>query len=328
MSPVVEENLLPCLYIFQFLGLMSFSIKNLKGKWSDWKFSLYFLVILCLVTTQSVASCYRAKDLISSDLSFNVIVNNVMELGVPIVGFVTGFCELLLLFISTGTQKKIFRNIFKIAQQFEFNLKHKIDYRVFRRSFLIKNYVIISEFLLIYGAGIVINLIMNPDHINYYGSIIPLLIFISVGCLLSFYAEITDFNLKNLDSVVESLSIKKLDSKWDDLIKYKYASRHNEEMLKRISEIKYQYLMIWETVQLINKCMGKPILIYVLLDVVILTFCGYYAFLGILSKEAQSGALGYLIVDAMLLLPIISVVHSCQKVIDSVSYSKALLGKT
>lgn len=91
MSPVVEGNLLPCLYIFQFLGLMSFSIKNLKGKWSDWKFSLYFLVILCLVTTQSVASCYRAKDLISSDLSFNVIVNNVMELGVPIVGFVTGF---------------------------------------------------------------------------------------------------------------------------------------------------------------------------------------------------------------------------------------------
>lgn len=320
------SDLVTCLYVFQFFGLQSFSIEKqaeMSKKLPNWKFTLYFILLFLFVCAKNYIEFVLVKNhFIQADDS-KVMLNNLLEVAMLLTLFVMTGSSLILSFASTYYQRQVFVSLDKISSTLETKFGFKLSFKQFKRRFLFKKIVLLifCRILLF-----VLNYFENYTSAGPRNYVLmassSILIILSIGFLFVFYADIVNFLLVTLMGILVQaekfrLTLKSLEN----------TKKSTEQIIGKTSDfdskltaIKSIYLMVYETTELINKSIGKQILLCVIIDVLCLTIGGYKCSLAILMLRPWQNVAGYLLFTILPLSFLFLIVHSADKLTSSVSF--------
>lgn len=211
-------------------------------------------------------------------------LNDLFDFGINAASLFISASVLILSFISTSDQKQIFVNFEEISMLFLYRLDQKVDFSIFKNRFfrnLWKIFVFFAFFVLLIGfleANSLIEVLIVAAIL-----MASMAVLIFSGILFVFYVDLLSFNLEYLDR-----SFKDLSSNITTviLVKPKTSEIFNaQSTYKKLVAIKMIHLRIWETSELINKAIGKQILLYVVMMVIGTTLGFYKTFLKISAQN-------------------------------------------
>jgi hypothetical protein len=296
--PELERQLKPCLYIFQLFGLNFFNINDLFKTFDPNKsrkipsvgYTLYFLILLTFVVGQNFMGFWEMQFGSQAEkLSVKTLIKIVMEMGIVSLFFFTAVVMIILSFATTHLQKSVFYNMLIIAERFELRLGRQISFKKLKITFLMK----ITLFIILYiGFLTIFNTMKIYDaygidkYLAWVGFTIIRITF--TGKLFTLYADLIHHFLMNIESCINEAIVDK------NLTKITSAFLNYHDFYERISAMKSIYGLIWDTTNLINRCMGKILLFLLTLGVVSVTAAGYKIFLIIVSNDPALDLIGKL----------------------------------
>jgi hypothetical protein len=196
---------------------------------------------------------------------------------------------IILSFATTHLQKSVFYNMLIIAERFELRLGRQISFKKLKITFLMK----ITLFIILYiGFLTIFNTMKIYDaygidkYLAWVGFTIIRITF--TGKLFTLYADLIHHFLMNIESCINEAIVDK------NLAKITSAFVNYHDFYERISAMKSIYGLIWDTTNLINRCMGKILLFLLTLGVVSVTAAGYKIFLIIVSNDPALDLIGKL----------------------------------
>lgn len=272
------ENLADCCTIFQFLGILYFSVKRLSletlNRYPSKIYIIQFLITLLILTLQSILYTFK----IWSDLTIAVNAKNALSYVIQNLAFF----GLILLSITATVQsyikfnsvKKIFVNCIKISQISQQYFGHIINYKSIKIFHCRK----MLKFFIFYIVAQIMVLSFEMYH-DIEDAIMrnsfALISSIFLNMILNkfvFFVDLVNCNLKYLTIVLNK------------------SCRESNQRFKNLWKI---YNLIEENVELINKCLGLTILMQIFIVSLtlaifiyrlILTFAGH-SFIGQAAGE-------------------------------------------
>lgn len=299
---------------FRWFGLHYFSIGDIfdkSKKTPTIKFTCYFIFLLFLV----IALVLCGLILASWDQSSEVSLIDFFGIGLHIASVLMSYTVIILSYMSTNSQKEIFENCFEISSLFLYRLEERIDFQIFGRKFR-------SKLLRIWMCFVLITMLLAFLSIEKLIELFVFFIFmvaslvaiISSGILFLFYVDLLNFNLKYLNK-----SFKDLNSK-DSTITLVQPKTREYLMCRKLAAIKMIHLRIWETSELIDKAIGKQILMYVLVMVLGSTIGFYSTFLDIMVQKDLLHVIVSVLANIFSVVTLLILIQSTHSVEKQVSF--------
>lgn len=313
-----------CTRLFRVFGMHYFSVADVFDKTKrspTWKATLYLVFLLFLVTNNNFGGLLMRTMFQSSEFS----LNDLFDFGINAASLFISASVLILSFISTSDQKQIFVNFEEISMLFLYRLDQKVDFSIFKNRFfrdLWNIFVFFAFFVLLIGFmeaksdSLVEVLILAAILMA------SMAVLIFSGILFVFYVDLLSFNLKYLDR-----SFKDISSNISTviLVKLKASEIFNvQSSYKKLAAIKMIHLRIWETTELINKAIGKQILLYVVMMVIGTTLGFYKTFLKISAQNDIIRVIVSILSNVQSIATLWIIVQSTYSVEKLVSFSENL----
>lgn len=141
------------------------------------------------------------------------------------------------------------------------------------------------------------------------------LIIANVGVLFTFFSELINFNLKNIETTLKSLQ-----NPVQIQTKSKSTLSYNENFYKTVVGLKSIYLMIYEISEMVNKCMGKKMLLLMLLYGMSFIIGGYRGFQALVSVQTGKGYILSLVLCVISFAGLTNIVLSAEKCTKTVCF--------
>lgn len=316
----LRKDLLPCLYIFQFLGNQFFTLLELKKaprKWPTLKFCVYFAAMLIFISVMHLTSLlyvYRGN----SEDSVSSVINNIKDVGELLILFGTSVAMLVTFFLTTSCQEGIFVNLESIAELFKGRLERKLCFKSFRAHFLIRLTISMIIFIVVLCWNYyVIYKVTQEVNNQAMHSVVSLLMVMSMIILFSFYADLINHNLEMLAEKLESLAPGQLNHASLAVIT---VSNFDSHIYDQLSAIKSIHLHLFEISNLVNECMGRQILLFVIAASIKITLGGYSTFLAISKSQVNDTTFIEIFASVFFLLILFYLIYYAEKPVNAVSY--------
>lgn len=298
-----ERQMIPCLWIFQILGLQQFEIggisKNKSGNGKTWKLWVHKIILFILV---SIYTSFGALGKINSEDEKSIgsliivllsLVGNVIYLG-------QAFLYIFWSFFNAKEQFNVFADLHSIFLKFKTQLNETLNYSKFKITFgvicIVAALIHVSELLLfLYTAG---DLSFNNGNGFLIGTVIVMAFFVYFlnhfsGVLFVFYVEFLNFHVKALEKKISAL----VRSPGSPQFFYTFFNIHdtssNNKLNERISFghylilLKSTYLSLWKIQKMMDKSIGPVISMFIFQLSYVLVSAGYQVFIAFISSDKK-----------------------------------------
>lgn len=270
--------------IFQAFGQIYFSIKKLSrktvNKFPTLYYTIYFVIIFTALTSQMALFVYLASidnpEALSAKTALNFIVQNLVLVGLILILWVAFIQS----YAATPKLKRIFINFIEISNLFRHNFQHNVDYKCSQR-WLFK---IVIYFYLTY----IFSQLAVVSYERYYGDessiyravtgTIPTSLIAIVAIKYTFLITLINQILNQMIIVFEKM-FKKI-----ELNGVVIVSENHGNFNAKIRNLRKIYLLVNESVELINKSMGHTMLTMVFVLVLGLITSVYKMFLALVGR--------------------------------------------
>lgn len=292
MDPVVKY-LNHCGALFEIFGHQYFSLKSLTAKnrhdYPSLSYTIYFLLVFVVLTSQMVifttfaASSENLDVKLNSKTVLNIIVQHSMYIGLIIIICVS----LIQSFVSTPLTKKLYMNCINISQMCAKDFGHVIDHRRIRR-YVLKYFIFIISFFLMTQFGLYSFGKSRGDSADLLQTciiIIPMIFLHSTAFKFMFYVKILNIHLEAINSILPGIfDVPKLYNGRGIIPVVNLKLQEISGLSIKIQKLRRVYIIICENAELINRTMGKTVLIIIFVMVVAIIASGYRLFLAMVGK--------------------------------------------
>jgi hypothetical protein len=193
--------------IFLVFGLQYFSIYDLEpkkssdNKWLKRFRKIHFVIVLILFSsmiTAYVKSAFDVRERITAKTGFNFIIKLFMNFGL-IATVMVGVIES---FLKTKQSKEIYLMAKEVSAMTMSYFDYKIDYKPFKKSWIIKFIISFSILFLVYGSLVFNNIKNGRKALPLIVAFFPIFF---VGLLvfkLTFHYDLVNFQLLNIEKML------------------------------------------------------------------------------------------------------------------------------
>lgn len=290
-SSALEVNLSSSTFIFQIFGLQQFSFCRRSFFTVIDKLLMHKIIFISIILAL-VAEVIGIVNIILEEKKHR---NSAKVSQGLVFQFGTYSYMIISVFVTVGhslkTKKKakdIFGNLAKISKIF----KDRLDYDVNYRDALIKfNYhTKLVSFIFLLASAMTIGFIfyfMHQPTTLYWAliSIFPYSFILLSFWKFSFYIQLVHVNLKSIKNVLQrTLDAKNIFYAKEIIFKVQTKSNQDTNIFYIVMHLKQIYMMLYETVGLVNSVCGVGILIQLILSVVGDISAGYKFYLLIMGQ--------------------------------------------
>lgn len=278
-----EKNLAQSCAIFQFLGLLNFSIKNLSWKslsqFPTMGYTITFVLLLMILTAKSVAfTVFMSTELslsLSAKNALNYIMQHSMFIGLISV-ILTGLVQS---YTSTKSLKRFFLNFIAISQLFSQEFQHILDFKrvkleLYRNCFRFTAiYLLITLLVYFYESYHGIGSVLKSTI-----GLVPIIFLEMIMFKFVFLVYLVNDALEHLVKVLDKTFLGNLGTK------VAMVQPKHHISCKKLNTLRKIYSLVEENVELINKSMGFTLLSIIFLQALALITCGYRLFLTFVGR--------------------------------------------
>lgn len=321
-----EQELKICLCFFQLFGLQLFSVSGICATWGVEKrrsknFLVYFLILLVLSVVYYIRKIYDFAVEPKPNSHFFVLVDYIEKF----LQTVKHFTILLLAFCYSESQFRILQKFYRIVfHAFAEKLDNKIDYKPFRKSFLIKLSIIAGiEFFIIFLLVAFVWKI-ECQWIEICNSILKSWVNIfsfMYGFIFMFYVELYNQHLQTIREIIQKIEENgsKLFVTVVEPAKFLTEVRSEYEQL---SVLKSVHLSLCEIHEEINNCICKTFLIFLIFITYTLVKVGFQMFEFLGNNEVTDPIFVFQLGNfSFLLIYLIIIMHTAEKPRKEVTYA-------
>lgn len=235
--------------IFQVFGLQFYSLMDQQGNWRYRTFNRIYCATLVVVFSAAMLQ-----------LMIFVIVENAKEKANNYFDSILNYIIYVLFLLNTivpstesyAKNEKLVE-ILSIARYIVNHsiseLNHVIDYKSFRRTWIIKFIRVNVIFLMIYATLAVGSAMAGTNYLSVMFGFLPSLLFILITLKITYYVDLVNFQLRNLQIIVQ-----------EKIFPTKLSVRRNKALAAR-----RVYNLIYEMSLLVNQTSAVAISLHVML---------------------------------------------------------------
>lgn len=341
----MDKDLNSCLVVLEWVGLQFFSLKHLNSRnIKDKPTILRTIIMITLVSALTLFVVFLFSNVTMSKEKVNarnVLMHAILSfLNIGVVAVIDA--SIIQSYILTCTTKNIFLNMKLISQLGFKEFGRRIEYKKIKKAALKRGLVVVVFFIathiiLTYSAIKTIEDVVGAIIIS-----IPTFICYAIVYKFVFYVDLINNQLKFFEKLVDEISeCRKVEitEGFDFHLVSVGTKNESEDLMRKSRAARKIYILIFESVNLVNSSNGFAILLVIVDMVISLTSSGYelsVVALGGLSVEKIMGALkliqqmlhstslsigpAYTLVFAMAIL--VSTVAYCQTTVGFVSSNK------
>jgi hypothetical protein len=252
-------------------------------------------------------SIYNINEVDTSN-TITSIIDTIKDLGITVTFFGMTVFVLITFFWTVQTHENIFINLKLVADLFESRLCRKVRYKPFKHLFF-RRLAVATVFISIFLISLwFIVYSLTLEVINFAAlCVISTFIVSYMTILFAFYVSVINYNLEFLEGILKSLVHRILKENCIDI------SRPNLHIYYQLIAMKTIQIHIFEISKLVNQCMGKQILTFIINAVFYITFGGYSVFVAVSNNEFGLLAISDILLTMYFLVTVIFIVYYAQK---------------
>lgn len=268
----ISKDIKPFIWFFQIVGLQFFFVDATYDRNIPVKYKVYFLVLLSAVAFSCYAQIKIQPQVEQGDNAKTAVqksLEGVVYLGVYISAFVTLFQA----FLSTSKSRMVLDNFNKISNLSWTRAYFRIDYTLFRRQFTKIFIASILFFVITFALPVILNVasksVDDPLIYRPFYTLIPAFLLKFASIKFMFYAELINYHMEMIEKLLEKPYVDAFHiiEILDNFNKQtsNQTKQKNDKLVLKISVAKQMYGMIWETTELLNRCLGWTLLMETML---------------------------------------------------------------
>lgn len=294
---LAAKNLSACVFIFQCLGHFYFSFKNLKkqnrDRWPNLRHTFYFIfLVLFLSSSMMLYTIVRKSNDYARSLTAKTLLNLIL-VDTAFVGWVLEiFVGVVEAYWATPLSKKFILTCVEIAEKFQRDFQHFIDYKAIRHKLMWQSLILVTYFVVTISFQYFFSKFYLKDDslkLNYLFVICPLIFSTSLVLKFIFHVRLINTHLEavckvvgevfpkfSFTGVVNGVFVKPVNAK---------SYRATTFKLKAISKI---YSTIAKNAELVNRSMGLTLITVTAIQVVSIISGTYRVLMSTLGKNPEN----------------------------------------
>ena len=267
------------------------------------------MVMIVLITVAFVGE--QMEEVPESDADTVKLAVTKSVISIAFIGlFFTAYIIIFQSITTTKINKNIFENFNKIAEMSYNKTFYKIDYRKFKKQFIIKVILITVGYILPFVFSQVLKYMeIAPGNTaaNVAYSTLPILIVKCATFKFIFYADLINFHLLTIERLLKrpyipTVTISEILDNFNVNNNHKHLRTKHENLIEKILIAKKMYGSVWRNTCLVNECLGWTLLmIFVLLTIGLIVLL-YLAYIFVAEKADLNMYTGKKLVEEILLI--------------------------